>query len=171
MGDRTGTIVRVDPPNGKGPFRYTIKTQEDRELKVTAWTRIKEGDDWVDNPAANLSVGAFGTFQGESKEEEWDGKNFTRFYADAFTPATPSAVNGASPIANGNGSHSSHHHSGSSATPRTAKEITATEILTAAKDLVTHLIDIGAIKDLKEVDSAWTLLAEDGMTWHKQTTA
>lgn len=159
MAERSGTITNVETPKEgtKQPFKYTIKTPDNKELKITAWPRVSGGgDEWIDNPAANLQVGQSGKFTGEIKEESYDGNNIKRFYANGFQLGEVSS-NGSSP-----GASSSQ---GSSSDTRDAS---ASFALSYAKDLCVGFVAIGHFKDEKELMASWGNLADFALEWLKQ---
>lgn len=157
MAERSGTITNVETPEEgtKKPFKYTIKTPDDKELKITAWPRISGGgDEWIDNPAANLQVGQSGRFTGEIKEESYGGNNFKRFYANGFQLGEVSS-NGSSPSASSPQGSASVGNLPSFA-------------LSYAKDLCVGFVAIGHFKDEKELMASWGNLADFALEWLKQ---
>lgn len=168
MAERTGTVVKVQKPEEgtKQPYKFEIKTEDDRNLKITAWKRLKVGDgEYKPNPAVKVQKGDYGTFVGEEKEESFENDEgntveYTKFFANNFTPKTqPASVNGSS----------ASSWVPSQGTPRSAMEITSTEVLKEVTNaleqavaLTTPLIDLG-LKDVKQIEAAWLNFFDDGV--------
>ena len=87
---RTGTVTAVVPPAGRGTYKIDLQTDDGKSKKLAAWGTVRsDGGDDINNQALQATVGDYGTFKGYEKDEEYQGKKFTRFYATSFTPGTP----------------------------------------------------------------------------------
>jgi len=159
MGEVVGQIETIEPKE-KGGCKLSLKTNEGstRTLHIASNYEGKQ-------PA----TGDWGKFRfKEWKPDGWGEDRSAMKMVDSWEEVSEPAVNGAAPISNG--SHPTSTLPGSSSTPRSAVEITATEILGQAKDIICRLVEIGAIKEITDADTYWLQLAEDAMTWHAQKT-
>lgn len=167
MAERTGKVVEVVLPEegSRAPIKIDVLLDgKDKPNKVTAWRTIKQGEDDVENNAAKVKVGDYGTFTGETKEETFNNNTFTRFYADSFVPK----------IQTPNGNHVTENSNNVTSSGSSSGNYSATDnrnpsfALAYAKDIVCHLIDIGAAKDETALEGLWLGLAEAGNVWLSQ---
>lgn len=157
---RAGTVTAVQLPDegSNAPVKYRIQTSDNKELRITAWGRLKRGDDWIDNPAASVKQGQTGTFVGESKEESYNNKTFKVFYAEDW-------VEGSAPSPNGQEAPASDD---SSPLP-VASSRDGSFALSYAKDIVAAMVETGKLSpEVKEIEGVWYPLADGALVWLKQ---